>query len=200
MNEPLSIMVIPEPLIRRDYWRAYCYTEIKQQLQAIAPTGDGVEFGGSEGSIQSMCPGVAWENRDYPGYDIQDPVSFERQWDWLVADNILEHIDRPWEAAKLIGEHATNAIITVPFLIGVHNCPSDYFRMTPAALHSMFDPYYDEIDIRSWGNSLANYYHSFYIMTDQLLGAVPEEEWRAALYANDPAHPFLIWAIMRRSR
>lgn len=191
---------ISDALIQRDYFRAVCYTELARQLGDIKPVGAGVEFGGSEGSIQAMCPDVKWETRYYPPYDVCKPESFERNWDWLIVDSILEHVEKPWEAARLIGEHADAAIVTVPFLIGVHACPSDFYRMTADALMSLFSPYYDHIDIRSWGNADACYYHAKYDRTDVLLATEPEDKWRSALYCNDTHKPFLIWAVMWKAK
>jgi len=183
-------------LARADYWRAVMYLRLKQTLPDFE--GEGVEFGGSNGIIQGMLPQVKFEVRRYPAYDITDPNSFEREWDVLIADQILEHVDRPWKAFELIGEHARAAIITVPFMIRIHGSPRDYWRMTPKAIQMMAQPYFNKIDIQSWGTAKASYWHNLYNRTSELFRNVPEEELIAELMDNVPNKPFVIWAVLRK--
>lgn len=188
-----------DELARQDYWRAVMYTKIRESLAGEAITGDGVEFGGSNGIIQSMLPGVIWETRRHPPYDIGDGASYERSWDVIVADQVLEHVARPWEAMRLIGEHTRKlAIITVPFLIGIHNSPGDYWRMTPQAISRLAAPHFSGIAIQSWGNAKAAYWHAIYNRTSRLMRNVPEVELDAGLSENDASKPFVIWAILRK--
>ncbi len=188
-----------DQLAKNDYWRAVMYARMCISLAGETIRGSGVEFGGSNGIIQAMLPGVQWEVRSHPPYDIIDTGSYERNWDVIVADQILEHVARPWEAMRLIGEHTNKmAIITVPFLIGIHNCPRDYWRMTPAAIATLASPYFPHIDIQSWGNAKAAYWHAIYNRTNRMIRNVPEAELDAALNDNDPNKPFVIWSILRK--
>ena len=188
-----------DDLARRDYWRAVMYLRLRQSLELESISGEGVEFGGSNGVIQSMFPGVKWEVRRHPPYDIQDESSYEHSWDVIIADQILEHVARPWEAIRLIGAHTKQvAVITVPFLIGIHNSPGDYWRMTPQALMRMAAPHFQRMDVQSWGNAKAAYWHAIYNRTSRLLRNIPEAELDATLNDNDIHKPFVIWAILRK--
>lgn len=180
-----------------DYWREVMYKRIKETLVPVE--GQGVEFGGSNGIIQGMFPKVTWEVRKHPPYDIIDKGSYERDWDVIVADQILEHVARPWDAMELIGKHTKQvAIITVPFLIGLHMRPRDYWRMTPRTIQMLASPYFTGIHIDSWGSAKVAYWHAIYNRTERLLSSVPEVEWEQGLKDNDPNKPFVIWAILRK--
>ena len=186
-------------LAKNDYWRAVMYTRLRGTLEQETVSGYGVEFGGSNGIIQSMFPNVFWQTRSHPPYDITKETSYDQSWDVIVADQILEHVSQPWEAMRLIGEHTLQmAIITVPFLIGIHNSPSDYWRMTPKTIRGLAEPYFSQVNIQSWGNAKVNYWHAIYNRTSRLIENVPETELDEGLINNDTNKPFVIWAILKK--
>ncbi|MDO8487693.1 MAG: hypothetical protein Q7S31_00065 [bacterium] len=186
-------------LAKNDYWRAVMYDRLRESLSHESVSGEGVEFGGSNGIIQNMFPHVVWEVRRFPNFDVTNESSYERSWDVIVTDQVLEHTEKPWEAMRLIGEHTTQiAIITVPFLIGIHNSPHDFWRMTPKAIHMLAKPYFPHIDIQTWGTPKANNWHAIYNRTSRLIAAVPEAELEAELADNNTGKPFVIWAILKK--
>lgn len=186
-------------LAKNDFWRAVMYTRLRESLSHESISGEGVEFGGSNGVIQSMLPLVKWEVRNFPQHDVTKSSAFERNWDVIVTDQVLEHTEEPWEGLRLIGEHTKQiAIITVPFLIGVHNSPHDCWRMTPRTINQLAKPYFRYIDIQSWGTAKANYWHAIYNRTSRLIANIPEAEIDAELANNDAGKPFVIWAILKK--
>lgn len=186
-------------LAKNDYWRTVMYTRLRESLSHESISGEGVEFGGSNGVIQSMFPQVKWEVRNFPQYDVTKESSFERNWDVIVTDQVLEHTQKPWEAIRLIGEHTKQiAIITVPFLIEIHPSPHDYWRMTPRVINDFAKPYFPYRDIQSWGTAKVNHWHALYRRTSKLIENVPETELNAELAANDGKKPFVIWAILKK--
>lgn len=188
-----------EAWARRDYWRAVMYAHLKARLAEIAPTGSGAEFGASNGEIMSYCPGVQWELRDYPQHDVLDAASWDRHWDVVVLDQILEHVLRPWEAIEHLCRCTDRvAVIAMPFLIGLHPCPSDCWRITPEMLRNLTEANFRTVEIRSWGHSVANYWHSLYNDTATLMANVSEMEWLGGLLINDESKPFHIWAILEK--
>ena len=70
------------------------YTRIQEALASESISGEGVEFGGSNGVIQSMFPQVKWEARNLPQHDITKESSYERNWDVIIADQVLQHAPR----------------------------------------------------------------------------------------------------------
>jgi hypothetical protein len=199
-RKPVMDYIFPdEHLIRFDYWRSVMYAHIERWLQTQVPQGEGVEFGGSNGIIQGFCPNVHWENRDYPAYDILDPASWDREWDLVVLDQILEHTERPWEIFEHLGRCVRGvAIITVPFLIPIHGCPADYWRLTPATLQSLASRHFSTVHLNSWGSTLAAWWLQVYRETATLMENVPEDIWRSCLTDNDPTKPVVIWSLTRK--
>lgn len=188
-----------DPYAKADYWRAVAYSKLRTSLSVLSITGEGVEFGGSNGIIQGMLPNVIWEIRKLPEHDIMSDLSYERDWDVIIADQILEHVLKPWEALRLIGEHTKQlAIITVPFLIGIHMRPRDYWRMTPRAIRKLAAPYFRSVEVGTWGHALVNYWHATYNRTSRLFENVSESKLLAGLEQNDENKPFMIWAVMRK--
>ncbi len=186
-------------LAKSDYWRAVMYASLKESLDKESVSGEGVEFGGGNEIIQKMFPLIKWENRGLPRHDITNPSSYERDWDVIVADQVLEHTFKPWEAMRLIGEHTKQAaVITVPFMLRIHNSPSDYWRMTPKTLMLLAKPHFPHIDIQTWGTVRAGLWHSLYDRTSTLMANVPEAELEAELANNDNQRPFVIWAILKK--
>ena len=61
--------------------------------------------------------------------------------DVIYSNGVLEHLKRPWIAAKNIGmmlKHGGVCITVVPFAQKYHEDPVDCFRYTPAGLKSIF--------------------------------------------------------------
>lgn len=184
---------------KEDYWRAVMYSKLRETLLKVDVDGVALEFGGSNGIIQGMLPKLKWEVRGYPPYDITKEASYEQDWDVIVADQILEHTERPWEAMRLIGEHTKKmAIITVPFMIGIHNSPVDCWRMTPRTIRKLAEPYFKDIDIQTWGNSTVNNWHAMYRRTSRLIQDVSNEELMQGINLNDVGQPFVIWSILKK--
>lgn len=187
---------VSDELLRSDYWRACMYADLSKVLSELNISGEGVEFGGSNGVIQSFCPNVKWTDMPYPPYDVCDPASWNREWDVVVLDQILEHTKEPWTALENIGRHAKVAIITVPFLLSIHKCPGDYWRMTPDALRAMAEPHFKSIYIKSWGNPVVSAWYTKYNLTSNMMAGESEEAWRRELTRNDPNNPVVIWAVL----
>jgi hypothetical protein len=187
-----------DELIISDYWRANMYATIRQRLFDNPLSGEGCEFGGSNGVIQSYCPNVRWESRDHPPYDVQSAETWDRMWDVVVMDQILEHVPRPWKAFEHLSRCTRKfAIITVPFSIEIHPCPGDWWRMTPDTIRLLANEF-SEIEIGTWGSPIVSYWYSTYRTTEALIDCVPEQRWREVLEQNDPNCPFVIWALLRK--
>jgi len=191
---------ITDAEIRNDYFRVVMYAKLAEHFanRPLAP-GAGIEFGTSNCVIRGMCPGTTWEERNYPPCDITE-MGYWGECDIAVADQVLEHVREPWKVFYCAGKSVRQAfIVTVPFLIKIHGCPGDYWRMTPECIRMMAeDAGFTDIHIDSWGNPEATFWLNKYWYTDAIMKHVPETEWRAALIANDPGTPIMIWAVLRR--
>jgi hypothetical protein len=186
-----------EHCMNNDYWRVVIYSDINEILSSLDLSGTGVEFGGANGVIQKMIPGVKFENRDFPAYDAVNPKSWEHNWDVVILDQVLEHTTRPWEVFDLIGKHTNKvAIVTVPFLVYLHPYPIDYWRFSKECIASLAEPYFNNIKTGSWGNKVANAWCANSGLTPQPLVSCGEME--EALKVNDENQPLLVWGIFQK--
>jgi hypothetical protein len=188
-----------EAEIQRDYYRAMMYSKLSELLaENHEDLGVGLEFGDTNGTIRGMMPRMTWYDRPYPPHDIMVP-SYWGKCDVAVADQVLEHVARPWEVFKCAVDSVRKMfIVTVPFLIKVHPCPEDYWRMTPECIRDMAQSAgFRGIHIDTWGNAQASMWLNTYWETSNMMSHVPEELWRPALDNNDPYCPIMIWAVLR---
>lgn len=186
-----------ERSLHTDFWRTEMYRQIDETLTALGITGTGVEFGGTNGVLQSMLPNVQFETRHFPAYDAGKPESWEKSWDVVLFDQVLEHVARPWEVFELMGQHTNKlAIVTVPFMVAVHPYPIDYWRMSKACLAELAAPYFSKIITGSWGNRTVTKWCADHF----LVAAVPKElaEMRATLADNDESLPLMVWGIFQK--
>jgi len=195
-------MLERDQFIFTDYWRTRMYAEINQAVDAVYPFPDtGVEFGGSNGVLQSMFPGTAFETRHYPRHDVCNPDSWEANWDIVLMDQVLEHVQRPWHVFDLLARHTKKiAILTLPFLALIHDwCPDDYWRMTPSAVRLLAGGSWRSVEVGSWGNDRAVHWLARYgFDMPSLLANVSEAELRSSLDENNASIPVMIWVILRK--
>lgn len=80
----------------------------------------------------------------YPDVDIQDMPYEDNTFDYVSADQVLEHVRKPWiavEEVRRVLKEGGLAILTSCLLHPIHGIPYDYFRYTPAGLESLCDDF-----------------------------------------------------------
>lgn len=148
-----------------------------------------------------IAAGWKWRERrwgsfsemNWPDHDICEDV-LDRQFDIVIADNVWEHLLRPWRATRHVLEMLKpNGIFIniTPFLIRHHPIPTDCTRWTELGMHHLladagFDP--PRIETGSWGNAWA---------VKANLHRWARTGWRRNL-PNDPNFPITVWAIARK--
>ena len=81
----------------------------------------------------------------YPDVDMQDMPYADKSFDYVIADQVLEHVRKPWIAVEEVWrvlKPGGIAILTSCLLHPVHGIPHDYFRYTPAGLESLCDAFF----------------------------------------------------------
>jgi SAM-dependent methyltransferase len=128
-------------------------------LELLDPPDPVVEFGsrqveaGQEADLRPLL-----EGRDYTGTDLHPGPGVDRVEDLrrltLADDSVgtaicletLEHCEDPLaacrELARVVRPEGV-AIVSAPFLLGIHGYPQDYFRFTPSAMRSMLRDFDD---------------------------------------------------------
>ena len=128
---------------------------------------------------------------DYPEFDICTVAPLEPRADLVFCEQVLEHTRDPWRAARNIrallrpGGHA---VISVPFMVRVHNEPGDYWRFTAAGLRILLEEAGLEVlSTGDWGSRasvIANLWFWFPHVPGLPLG-------------RSPAVPLVVWSIAR---
>lgn len=136
---------------RYKYSRYAMYSAIEDFLNDYQPAsgkclvvGDSLEGkGDSRGSVRNtalidMIPGTSEVVApSYPTVDIHDLPYSEDTFDYVFADQVLEHVKKPWIAVEEVHrvlKPGGLTILTSCLINGIHGVPDDYYRFTPDGL------------------------------------------------------------------
>jgi hypothetical protein len=126
----------------------------------------------------------------YPEYDIC-AQRLDRQFDLIIADQIFEHLKRPYRAGRnAMLKPGGHFIVATPFLIRVHRVPIDCSRWTEDGISYLLQECgfpAAEIKTGSWGNRACvkgNFHHW------------PRAGYRSLV--NEPDFPVVVWAFARK--
>ena len=73
----------------------------------------------------------------YPDVDIMKTSYNDNEFDYVIADQVLEHVKKPWiavEEVRRILKPGGLTILTSALMFYVHGVPYDYWRFTPDGL------------------------------------------------------------------
>lgn len=179
----------PHGTPERQWCRLVMNDEITKILSDLSPGDcDAVEISGN------LHAGRAWrsyERLSYPEFDICSSVP-DRTFDVVVCEQVLEHVRDPWTAARTLRDLCRpggHVVVSTPFLIKVHNEPTDYWRFTVPGLRLLLEAAGLEVlSAQSWGNRAcvrANFRHW-----------VRRRPWQSM--ANEELFPIVVWAVARR--
>jgi SAM-dependent methyltransferase len=133
---------------------------------------------------------------DFPEFDICSQTLPEK-FDLIIAEQVFEHLLWPFRAAKNV--HAMLRpggyfLITTPFMVRIHNCPTDCSRWSEVGMkYFLADCGFplEGIQTGSWGNRacvrahLKDWWHIY-------------QSWRHSL-VNEPDYPLSVWALAKKS-
>lgn len=148
------------------------------------------------GSYWRNEPFAAYTNVHYPEYDLcAGPL--DDRFDLIIADQVFEHLLWPYRAGKnayAMLEPGGHLLIATPFLVRIHNQPTDCTRWTETGLRYFLAECgfpLDAIRTGSWGNRAIVRAHL------RPTGWVRYRRRLHSLY-NEPAFPYHVWAIARK--
>lgn len=136
---------------RYKFSRYRMYTEIEKFLKSrdlkvgkCLLVGDSLRGKGDDSvvikntAIISMLPkGCEILAPPYPDVDIQKMPYDDNTFEYVIADQVLEHVRKPWIAVEEVGrvlKVGGLAILTSCMTHPVHGIPHDYWRFTPEGL------------------------------------------------------------------
>jgi hypothetical protein len=180
------------------HWqRVVMYKTCGEWLQDLGPIElDCTEISASErNDVWRDLNWRTYTELNWPEFDVCEPLDgHQNSADVIIADQVFEHLLWPYRAGKNI--HAMlrtggYALITVPFMIPVHEVPIDCSRWTETGLKYLLAECgfeLDEIRTGSWGNRSsvkANLKHW------------ARHGW-FRFNKNDSRYPVAVWALARK--
>jgi SAM-dependent methyltransferase len=139
---------------------------------------------------------------DYPEVNLLDLPFSDRSFDFVVSDQVLEHVEGdPFRAiaeSHRVLRPGGRAIHTTCFVNQVHGAPKDFWRFTPNALELLVTAAGAEVELSGgWGNRAA----MALIERGFRMKPIPEDPdnpvYRLAM-RNEPNFPIVTWVILRR--
>jgi SAM-dependent methyltransferase len=179
-----------------DFWQRYgAYDQCDAWINELHPaTLDAVEISGAE--HWKTFAFKTYTDKHYPHFDICRDELEPASVDLVIADQVFEHLPRPYRAAKNIyaalrpGGHF---LILVPFLIRIHREPLDCTRWSEDGLkYFLEEAGFALADVRtgSWGNRacvIANLTGLFWA----------PRGWGSI--RNESDFPVNVWALARKT-
>ena len=115
-----------------EHWIRYpVYRKIKKELIGIdLKSFETLEISSGEYWKQNFSF-KSYKNLNYPEFDICKKNKIKKKYDFIIADNVFEHLKYPYKAAKNIYKLLKPNgyfLIIVPFLVRVHNVQKECTR------------------------------------------------------------------------
>jgi SAM-dependent methyltransferase len=203
----------PAGMLGADWIRLPMYDSIYQFFLELAKEENitdkvAVEVGGSEGTMKKILEsfGVRYTIApDFPNVDILHLPYEDNSLDFIILDQVLEHVERPWIAVNEIYRvlRASGiSVVTAPFLLPYHaSTPwKDYYRYTQDAWRLLFCEF-EVLTTGGWGNIEAIHYIIDNSVIDGPMGqaiSLDEAMERNLLVVNDEKCPIVTWCIARK--
>ncbi|MHC4139985.1 MAG: methyltransferase domain-containing protein [Planctomycetota bacterium] len=139
---------------------------------------------------------------EYPKIDIQKLPYPEDSFDYVISDQVLEHVESPTKAVEesfRVLKKSGVAIHTTCFVNYLHPCPKDFWRLSPDALLSLCKNFSDILNCEGWGNRIAILL--CFISNKFRAMQIPESKWSIKnLIANmkEENYPIVTWVVTRK--
>ena len=181
---------------RTQWARIVMDRKITQQLEKMGFEGKSVleVSPGHHGSRWERFDFKLYQYVNYPEFDIcNDRLS--ELFDVVIADQVFEHIEYPYRAAKniqLMLKKGGVFVCTTPFLIRFHGCPNDVSRWSELGLRRLLEEAgfsEENIVTGSWGNRAC-------VKANLIKTGWASYGWGRSL-KNDPQFPVVIWALAK---
>ena len=182
-----------------EHWIRYpVYKKIKKELGSVdLKSFETLEISSGEYWKKNFFF-KSYKNLNYPEFDICEKNKIKKKYDFIIADNVFEHLKYPYRAAKNIYKLLKSNgyfLIIVPFLVRLHNVPIDCTRWTEDGLKFFLEESgfkIKNIKTNSWGNKscvISN------LRSDNM--------WtRIGFYKNlnnEKNYPVQVWAIAKKN-
>jgi SAM-dependent methyltransferase len=188
--------VFPEASSGPEQWQRVVMNDVvSKHIDSLDPaTRSAVEISGDS---HAGRPWKSFTSLNYPEFDLCAPLTEERRFDFVICEQVLEHVEDPQAAAANLRNLCApggHVIVTTPFLIKVHELPlyalRDYWRFTPRGLRVLLERAGLEVDtVEGWGNQMC--------VVGNLNRWSAYRPWHSL--RNQPDIPVVVWAFARHS-
>lgn len=138
---------------------------------------------------------------DFPKYNMLCLPFENDQFDWVVSDQVLEHIEGdPQQAineSRRVLKPGGIAVHTTCFINPIHRDPGDFWRFTPEALQLLCKNFSKTIDVGGWGNP----YVWLLVWVSLRFEPIPDAQWHPLhklAMVNKKDCPIATWIIVQK--
>jgi len=157
--------------------------------------------------INSFYPLIDMKNAElteieYPNVDMQELPFEENAFDFVITDQVIEHLEDPgiavYESYRVLKKGGI-AIHTTCFMNYIHPSPLDFWRFSPGALRWLCKDFSEILICEGWGNRVALL---LCFMSDKLrFMKIPQSRIsirRRIATWNEERYPIHTWVIARK--
>lgn len=179
---------------RRNWLRIKQIEAFEAALSAVSANASVLEVSPGWNSHWRTVARGPYRSVDFPEFDVCQH-KLEERFDVVIADQVLEHVPRPREAAAnlfAMVKPGGVALVATPFLFRIHARPHDYSRWTADGLRELlieagFCP--ERTAVSQWGNKACARAH---------IGGPVRDYGYGRDLSNDPEYPLMVWAVAVR--
>lgn len=139
---------------------------------------------------------------DYPEVDMQNLPYEADSFDFVISDQVIEHLEDPKKAIEesyRVLNKGGIAIHTSCFINYMHSCPKDFWRFSPDALKFLCKDFSEILCYEGWGNRVAIL---LCFLSDRFrFTRIPETKWSIRhLIANynEEQYPIVSWVVAKK--
>jgi len=138
----------------------------------------------------------------YPEVDMQNLLYKDNIFDFVISDQVIEHIEDPKRAVEescRILKKGGIAIHTTCFINYIHLCPKDFWRFSPDALRYLCKGFSEILCCEGWGNRIAILL--CFISNRFRFMNIPENKWsirHQIAILNEERYPIVTWVVAKK--
>ena len=181
--------------------RYYMYKKIKENFKKQM---NGKIFGisGIENYQCLISKNAEVIDVQYPEVDMQDLPYEDKTFDYVISDQVIEHLENPQKAideSYRVLKKDGIAIHTTCFINYIHPCPKDFWRFSTEALKYLCKDFSEIIQCEGWGNRIAIL---LCFISDRFrFMRIPENKWsfrHLVATWSEKGYPIVTWIIARK--
>ena len=138
----------------------------------------------------------------YPKVDMQNLPYEDNSFDFVISDQVIEHLEDPKKAVKesyRVIKKGGVAIPTTCFINYIHLCPKDFWRFSPETLRYLCKDFSEILQCEGWGNRIAILL--CFLSERFRLMNIPGTKWSIrhliATY-DEERYPIVTWVVAKK--